>query len=332
VKRPWALPLVPLYAATVAAKDQFYTRQLLPVLNLRRPVISVGSLSSGGAGKTPFVLALAQLLEHHGISVDVLSRGYGRTVQTIGQVQRDGDAREFGDEPLELARAGLQVFVGADRFAAGTLAERTLNAKVHLLDDGFQHRRLGRSLDIALLTAEDANDSLLPAGNLRECISALHRAHVIAVRREELSALQATLAQHPHAAVWVIERSLHLPDPLPLRPIVFCAIARPAGLVAMLRARGVEPVRVILRRDHHAWTANDWAMLAQAARETKADGFITTAKDEVKLPAVQRRQLASIAPVTVARLRVSFADPESVFADLTRVLKSAAGPAIPSST
>jgi len=320
MKRTWALPLLPFYATAVAAKNQIYAHHFLPVRKLAQPVISIGSLSAGGAGKTPFVLALAQLLQAHGMSVDVLSRGYGRASNAVTQVQREGEARHFGDEPLELAREGLQVFVGADRFAAGALAERTLRSEVHLLDDGFQHRRLQRSLDIALLTAEDAGDSLLPAGNLRESSKALRRAQVLVVRREEVAALQPMIARHPQAAVWVIERSLHLPDPVPLRPIVFCAIARPHSLLTMLRARGVEPAQVILRRDHHAWNSKDWSALAQAAREVAADGFVTTAKDEVKISPAQRERLESIAPLTVARLRVSFVDPESVFSDVTRLL------------
>jgi len=332
VKRPWALPFVPFYATAVGAKNQLYAQHLLPVRKLNRPVISVGSLSAGGSGKTPFVLALATLLEAHGVSVDVLSRGYGRASKTVTQVQREGEVRHFGDEPLELAREGLQVFVGADRFAAGALAERTHRSDLHLLDDGFQHRRLQRSLDIALLTAQDAGDSLLPAGNLRESSIALRRAQILVVRREEFAALQPTIAMHAQAAVWVIERSLHLPDPVPRRPVVFCAIARPHSLLTMLRARGVEPARVVLRRDHHAWNSKDWTALAQAARETGAEGFITTPKDDVKIPPSQRQWLESIAPLTVARLRVSFVDPECVFGDVTRLLHHAWSASIPYST
>ena len=134
-KRPWAWPLVPLYAAGLAVKDGLRAclgPQALGVLRTRRlqwPVVSVGSLSAGGAGKTPVVIALAELLRECGWSVDVLSRGYGREGREVERVDPDADqaARRFGDEPVLLARRmGVAVWVGADRFRAGTTAEASV--------------------------------------------------------------------------------------------------------------------------------------------------------------------------------------------------------------
>lgn len=309
MKRAWAIPLNPVYRSVLAAKNALYQRGVLPVQRLQRPVISVGSLSAGGAGKTPVVRALAHLLQQHGIAVDVLSRGYGRRLRSTLRVARSGDAEQFGDEPLELARSGIDVFVGADRFCAGVLAEETNPAAaLHLLDDGFQHRRLGRALDIVLLTLEDVNDNLLPAGNLREPLASLERAGVVIVRREEAEALGGTIRQHTNVPVWQIERTLELPGTIGLRPFVFCAISRPDGLLRMLEAAGIEPSGVFLRRDHHRWTDKDVGDIIKRAQQVGSTAFLTTEKDAVKLSADAFKRLA--APVVCAQLRVAFLDPQ----------------------
>src|SRR5580658_4881069 len=142
------LPLVPLYAAGAALRMAALRIGLRPVRRLQWPVISVGNLSAGGTGKTPFTIALAKLLVRNGLHVDVLSRGYGRTDTAVMRVDPAGSAERFGDEPLLIANAAqVPVYVAAKRWLAGQLAEReyALHGKlggVHLLDDGFQHRQL----------------------------------------------------------------------------------------------------------------------------------------------------------------------------------------------
>src|SRR5579863_9010335 len=171
------LPLVPAYLTGIAVREARIRLGLEPVRRLRRPVVSVGSLSAGGAGKTPLTIALAKALSAQGFSVDVLSRGYGRSARDAARVLSGGTAEEFGDEPLLIAQAtGVPVFVAPQRYDAGLLAEacaedeRGLPARpaLHLLDDGFQHRQLARDVDILLVSRADWHDSLLPAGNLRE--------------------------------------------------------------------------------------------------------------------------------------------------------------------
>lgn len=181
-RRPWARPLVPVYAAVLRAKEALRRAGVPRTRRLQWPVVSVGSLSAGGAGKTPVVIALATLLEESGWPVDVLTRGYGRSGRGVASVRPtlDDAAQRFGDEPVLIAqRTGVPVWVGADRFAAGERAEASgikTPRRVHLLDDGFQHRQLARTIDVVVLTAEDLDDMLLPAGNLREGLAALQRA------------------------------------------------------------------------------------------------------------------------------------------------------------
>ena len=322
MSRPWALPLVPLYRAAVQFRNARWDRGQ-GVERLQLPVISVGSLAAGGAGKTPVVMLLAEVLRRHGVEADVLSRGYGRTSQTVEEVTADGSAGQFGDEPLELARAGLRVFVGASRLAAGQLAEGTGGPQVHLLDDGFQHRTLWRNLDVVLVTLADARDGLLPAGDLREPFDALGRADVVVVREEEAQELEPWLARRTAAQTWIVRRKLSLPAPMPERPVAFCGIARPDGFFAGLRELGCEPASEVRFRDHHAYRERDFEALVRVARRAQADGFVTTAKDAVKLGDDARRLLAETGPVAVASLRVSLLDEDAAWQTMERVLTDA---------
>jgi tetraacyldisaccharide 4'-kinase len=134
-------PLSGIYGGAVRARNELYDRGLLRARRLQGPVVCVGNLSAGGSGKTPFVILLGELLKACGINFDVLSRGYGRRSRGVRLVDPAGLPREFGDEPLLIARKlQVPVVVGEDRYDAGRFAESKFGAQLHLLDDGFQHR------------------------------------------------------------------------------------------------------------------------------------------------------------------------------------------------
>jgi tetraacyldisaccharide 4'-kinase len=324
-RRPWLLPLVPVYAAALGLKQRLFERG--PARRLVHPVASVGSLSAGGAGKTPVVQALVELLRRRGFAVDVLSRGYGRGATEVERVDPAGSALRFGDEPLLLAReTGARVYVGADRYAAGLLAEKEapVGRLVHLLDDGFQHRRLARAIDIVLLTQRDVEDHLLPAGNLREPLRWLRRADFVVLREEEAAALRPVVARlaGDRVGVWVIRRELGFSEAsLPSRPIAFCGIARPESFFGMLEAAGCAPVATEAFGDHHAYRERDLDRLLACARRNGADGFVTTEKDAVKLSEAMLLRLEEIGPVRVAKLTVAFQDEESVFSQIAMRLR-----------
>src|SRR6202047_3182957 len=173
-------PLEAIYGAVVGARNAFYDRGWLRARTLQGSVVSVGNLSAGGSGKTPFVILLGELLKQRGIKFDVLSRGYGRKTRGVLQVDPGGLSRDFGDEPLLIARRlQVPVVVGEDRYKAGRFAEARFGPQIHLLDDGFQHRGLARHFDIVLVTPEDARDRLLPGGRLREPLGSLRRADAV---------------------------------------------------------------------------------------------------------------------------------------------------------
>src|SRR5207302_5752484 len=173
-------PLASIFAAGVHLRNALYDRGRLPERRLQGPTISVGNLSVGGSGKTPFVLLLGELLKTRGVKFDVLSRGYGRHTQGVLRVEPGGSSRDFGDEPLLIARRlGVPVVLGEDRYEAGVFAEKEFGPQLHVLDDGFQHRALARDFDIVLVTPDNARDRLLPAGLLREPVSSLRRADAV---------------------------------------------------------------------------------------------------------------------------------------------------------
>ena len=197
-------PLSFLYGTATAIRNHFYDSATFKSRKLSRPVISVGNISVGGSGKTPFVILLGELLKQRGITFDVLSRGYGRETHGVLAVDPAGAARDFGDEPLLIARRlGCPVVVGESRYKAGMFAERNYDSAMHILDDGFQHRSLARDFDIVLLAAQDLRDQLLPAGRLREPVSSLRRADAF-VLTEEIDPAQLP----PEKFAWHVRRTL----------------------------------------------------------------------------------------------------------------------------
>lgn len=294
-------PLTGLYGAGIGLRNKLFDRGVLPALRLERPVISVGNLSAGGTGKTPFVIALGDLLKERGIRFDVLSRGYGRKTRGVRVVDPEGNASEFGDEPLLIARKlGVPVIVGERRYDAGKIAEQKFQTQMHILDDGFQHRSLARDFDIVLMTAQDLSDRLLPSGRLREPLSSLRRADSIVAPHD-------FAADHPamqNKLVWRMQRAIVL-DGVPSTPVVFCGIARAQQFFAQVRAAGVAPVAEIAFRDHHAYGPRDLQRLVTMRRELGAGGFLTTEKDAVNLG----RLRDGLEPLAVAALKLTLDHP-----------------------
>jgi tetraacyldisaccharide 4'-kinase len=294
-------PLTGLYGAGTALRNSLFDRGMLRSRRLEKPVISIGNLSAGGTGKTPFVIALGELLRERGISFDVLSRGYRRQTRGVLVVEPSGTAADFGDEPLLIAqRLGMPVVVGESRYDAGCIAEQKFQSQLHLLDDGFQHRSLARDYDIVLLAPGDLEDRLLPSGRLREPLSSLRRADAI-VLPHDLPAEAPALRDKP---IWRMRREIVLGD-LPPRPVVFCGIARPAQFFAQVRAAGVAPAAEIPFRDHHAYDQSDRARLTAARRELGAGGFLTTEKDLINLGPLR----SDLEPLSVAQLRLTLDRP-----------------------
>jgi tetraacyldisaccharide 4'-kinase len=297
-------PLSALYGTLTGTRNRFYDHGVLSARRLRGPVVSIGNIAAGGSGKTPFVVALGEVLKRRGVSFDVLSRGYGRKTKGVALFDPDGSARDFGDEPLMIARKlEVSVVVGEDRYAAGRFAEENFGPRLHLLDDGFQHRGLARDFDIVMINAGDVLSSLLPRGRLREPLSALARADAVVLTNDTpADGLPIT-----HQKLWRVRRDIIAPevdDPC----LAFCGIARPAAFFAQLRAAGVNVSATRTFRDHHAYTRSDIRALLKARDKAGATCFVTTEKDAINLEPF----LAELAPFHTAPVYMQIEDANAV--------------------
>jgi tetraacyldisaccharide 4'-kinase len=292
------LPASMLYRAGVQLRNFCFSHSLLRSVRLPRPVVSVGNLTVGGTGKTPTCLWLARELTLRGLMVGILSRGYRRAEKTP-VILRPSDANpasleKAGDEPLMMARIyGQTVGVGANRAESAAALLRGQNVDVFLLDDGFQHRRVRRDVDLLLL-GQDATGWVLPAGPFREPKSNLRRADfLLATGGDGLwtSAIPNELAGASFSAslrpVCLIGFSREGCREFPLtllyrsKILTVTGIADPRGLYRLIHEWEGEIVETLEFPDHHAYTARDWQQISRMAR--LVDLIITTEKDILKL-------------------------------------------------
>ena len=313
-------PLSAIFGAGVAVRNALYDRGTFKVRKLARPVVSVGNISVGGSGKTPFVIALGELLKERGIAFDVLSRGYRRQSSTITVVDPQGAPEEFGDEPLLIARnLQVPVIVGADRHQAGLLAEQKFASRLHLLDDGFQHRRLHRDFDIVMLPASDLKGTLLPVGRLREPVAALRRADAVVTDLNDIEEMfQRSLPLK--AANWRVRRELKV-DQGAGKAVAFCGIARAKRFFAQLNDSNIVLADNLAFPDHHRYSQADIERLIQLKTTRAADSFVTTEKDLINLG----RLAGQLQPLRIARLSVRLEDPAGALNQLLRVLEERCG-------
>ncbi|MBI1761671.1 MAG: tetraacyldisaccharide 4'-kinase [Acidobacteria bacterium] len=311
ITRPLFYLPAKLYAGGVRARAWLYERGWLKQKQLPAPVISIGNLTVGGTGKTPCVAWLANWLQSEGHAVAILSRGYKRA--STGRVEvSDGktllcEAAAAGDEPYLLAQScpGVRVIVDQDRYAAGRWLAGRAPVSVFLLDDGYQHLRLQRDLNLVLIDATDelARARMVPFGRLREPLTALRRADAVIVTRADQpfdrAALETTIRRHTRAQAPIFyaqhaltklrrldsDETCEVTD-LANQPVAaFSGIARPERFLNDLGKSGM---RVVWQRsfaDHHRYTQAEFAGLTTEAKQAGAVGLLTTEKDAANLQA-----------------------------------------------
>jgi tetraacyldisaccharide 4'-kinase len=328
------LPCAIIYSLVLRLRGFFYSRGILRSFCLGVPVISVGNLSVGGTGKTPMTVLIARLLLSRGKRVAVLSRGYGGAGGDAVHIVSDGSrillpTAEAGDEPVLLARSvpGLIVVTGADRYRAGLVALERFQPEVLLLDDGYQHLRLQRDLNILLLDARRpfGNGWTLPAGLLREPVSAVRRADLVVYTRADRTALCPAIPGIPvcrssHRLVGVVPLSGGLTSSFSVfagRKGVACAgIAVPETFFAALLREGLELSATLAFRDHCPYEAADRAVILHALQESGVDYLITTEKDAVKLASFQDMPVDAYAAV----LDLEIIDPDILEIEIEKLL------------
>lgn len=281
----WALwPLSLLYGALVRLRRALYATGLLRQHSAGIPVIVVGNVIAGGAGKTPVTLAVVRHLRQCGLTVGIVSRGYGRSTQDCREARPDSPADSVGDEPALLARAsGAPVFVARARIAAvRALRARYPATQVIVCDDGLQHLALARDVELCVFNDEGTgNGFLLPAGPLREPwprkVDMVLHAGARPAGNAPAFALQRRLASHAHNA-----RGERIAlSALRGRPLhALAAVARPADFFAMLQARGLTLAMTEALPDHYNFES--WSGM-----DSNAEALICTEKDAVKLWALR---------------------------------------------
>ena len=280
------LPLSWLFGGVAAARRGMYRARLLRVTRMPVPVIVVGNVTVGGAGKTPLVAALVTALMKRGRHPGIVSRGFGRATRDTREVREGDDPRDVGDEPLLLARCGAPVFVGRDRVdAAHALLAAHPSVDLIVSDDGLQHYALARDAEIAVVDALRGfgNARLLPAGPLREPLSRLRRVDAIVWRTNGQEPSRRLGHAHEFIARYEPQSWINLSDSTRAfdetwltdpRSVAIAGIANPDVFFSWLRAHGFAGIAHAFP-DHHAYSRTDVAFAA-------APAVLMTEKDGVK--------------------------------------------------
>ena len=315
-KTLWLLSRI--YGGIMRIRNKGYDKGKLRQHRLPRPVISVGNLTAGGSGKTPMTLYLTEILVQAGYSPAVISRGYKGKSEKTGGVVSDGrnvllGPVDAGDEPFMMATQFKHVpfLVGADRYAMGKFSIARFSPDVIILDDAFQHRRLGRNMDLVLVDAAVGfgNGYLLPRGILREPMAALARADAVVLTRAVRPAprLEAEISQIApgipvfrsvnRAYVYGIVKAgrdlttdmYHPAESADFRflgsasVLGFSGIARSTEFQGMIAEMAGSLVDFLEFPDHYYYTESDWHRIVRRAADLSVDYLLTTQKDYARL-------------------------------------------------
>ncbi|NVM25114.1 MAG: tetraacyldisaccharide 4'-kinase [Desulfobacterales bacterium] len=339
-------PISLVYSLAIRLRLIAYEVGLFSIKSLPTYVVSIGNITTGGTGKTPFVAMLAEWASRNGFRVGILSRGYKRKRSRNTLVVSDGkkvlaSVAEAGDEPFLLAKKlpTVPVLVSKKRCRIGHLALSLFNSELLLLDDGYQHLSLKRDLDILLLDAKRqfGNRSLLPLGPLREPVEQAKRADLIIITRctdehpgdDLVDFLQRNFPGRP------IFRSGHFPDQVmfPLvgktyspgflsgkKVLAFAGLANPDNFLEMVKGLGAHVIHFKAFSDHHPFTKDEIEELASWKRRSDADFLLTTEKDWVRTDS----KIGADLDVAILTIKTGLLSGRDIFFDIIRqgIIKS----------
>jgi tetraacyldisaccharide 4'-kinase len=290
-------------------RKSIYALSLIKPKKLKATVISIGNITVGGSGKTPFVLYLAKKLQEKGIIFTILTRGYKRLSKDTREMKKNDSPNikweQVGDEPYLLSNhlPEIPIIVDKDRFHSGKIAQDKYKADFLLLDDGFQHWRLKRDLDIVMIDSsiDLKKEKLLPAGRLREPLSSLKRADLFILTRIDQSEYKdkmKKLLQRYNPQAPIVESILqtssiqNLKDKTEIdlsqlkgkKGLACCGIGNPYSFERTLKSLGLEILNAFFFLDHYIYTRKDLLSFQEEARKSGAEYLITTEKDSIRLP------------------------------------------------
>ncbi len=311
---PFLMPVGLVYESLARARNKFYSSSFLPVHRLERPVISVGNITLGGSGKTPLVIHIARILEHKGLTPALLSRGYrrrsGQNIRILSPPESAGvRAFDIGDEPALIRKhlQGIWLGISSDRFKAGCAIQRRQPDAVFILDDGFQHRRLWRDLDLVVADRMQPllTNRVFPCGSLREPLAGLKRAHAVIINGifpipAENSIEEVLDNICPQARILHCRQRIDRAVPFhqwkgfspaatsstcPANAFLVSGIGNPERFERDFDELGI-PVRGRhYYADHHRLRLEDWRACISEASKCGAEAIFITEKDAIKIEA-----------------------------------------------
>ena len=302
---PFTFPLSLVYGSIIWIRNKLYDLDWVPSSAFDIPIISVGNITTGGSGKTPLVMYLADLLQKNGKNPGIVSRGYGRNSQGMVTVHNGKelitDVENSGDEPFLMASVlkTVPVVVCEDRREGISHLIKNISADVIIMDDGFQHRRVRRDLDIVTISANDQNEDyrLLPWGKLREPLQNISRANTaIFTRTNNYNPPELLPSIKPFFKGELLLSTQHLTlmkydkegyqKSLPPEDILFafCGIGEPKSFFDSIAKLGLKSGGKRIFRDHKEYTMSVIKELSDQIKSSNCKGIITTEKDLVKLP------------------------------------------------
>lgn len=298
-----------LYLTGYLIRKSLYGLGLIKPKKLSAKVISVGNITVGGSGKTPFVLYLARKLQDKEINFAILTRGYKRLSKDTREMKKNDSPdikwEQVGDEPYLLSNhlPAIPVIVNRDRFHSGKIAQDKYKADFLLLDDGFQHWGLKRDLDIVMIDSsiDLEKEKLLPSGRLREPLSSLKRANLFILTRVDQSEYKDKVKNllqryNPQAPIvesilqissvqnWKNKTEIDLSRLQGKKALAFCGIGNPFSFERTLKSSGLEILNAFFFLDHYIYTRKDLLSLQTEARKSGVSYLITTEKDSIRLP------------------------------------------------
>lgn len=316
-------PLSVLYSSIISLKNFFYDSRPYRQKQLNAAVISIGNIYVGGTGKTPLVEETARLFHKNGYNTAVLSRGYGGKADHVICVS-DGkriksNAVEAGDEPMQLAKnlKGIPVIVGKNKINAGRYAEKKFNSRILILDDGFQHRKLHRDIDIITIDAVNpwGNGKVLPGGPLREPLSSLCRGDIFIITRsknKDINSIKSTIRKYSNSPIYSTfhnpvcfyssEREKITLDSFKKKSVLaFAGIGNPKSFFNTLEHIGLNINKTMAFPDHYYYTSGDLKKIFSQASKKHADAVITTEKDFMRIQTCR-----SSTPLYYLRIELKF--------------------------
>jgi len=304
-------PFSPLYSGLMSLRANLYKKGIFSVFSAGIPVISIGNITMGGTGKTPFVISVAKKFIERGLKTAIINRGYKGKSKKWPVVVSDGnkicsDTINVGDEALLIANAvpGALVVSGPDRFSDAQICEK-MGSRIIIMDDGFQHIRLKRDMDIILIDSNTDifNEKVFPGGYLREPLDAINRAGCIVLTKTEvLSQTEINIKisgikdflKNKDIPVFFSENiagkffnlngfSLESRDLQKTKAICFSGIANPDNFLNTIKRFNIDIVKKIFFQDHHAYTKDNFQNILIDAKKQDAKFILTTQKDFVKI-------------------------------------------------